>query len=138
MRNNKAIYVTLWGNKVGTLFWMEGEALSYFEFDPLFLEIRDDNAFDHGRIRRIRDYCHGAFDDLEPILHEIREQYVFVILDAFGRNEAHPLDSEYLFRPFLVSLHRKTGCDPFGFALSERVGVTEYRVKVPVLFAEMS
>lgn len=38
MRNNKAIYVTLWGNKVGTLFWMEGEALSYFEFDPLFLE----------------------------------------------------------------------------------------------------
>lgn len=38
MKNNKAIYVTLWGNKVGTLFWMEGEALSYFEFDPLFLE----------------------------------------------------------------------------------------------------
>lgn len=38
MRNNKAIYVALWGNKVGTLFWMEGEALSYFEFDPLFLE----------------------------------------------------------------------------------------------------
>ena len=38
MKNNKAIYVTLWGNKVGTLFWKEDEALSYFEFDPLFLE----------------------------------------------------------------------------------------------------
>ncbi len=38
MRNNNAIRVTLWGNQVGTLFWSEKESLSYFEFDPLFLE----------------------------------------------------------------------------------------------------
>lgn len=38
MRNNNAIRVTLLGNQVGTLFWSEKESLSYFEFDPSFLE----------------------------------------------------------------------------------------------------
>ena len=38
MKSNNAIHVSLWGNQVGTLYWDTREALSYFEFDPMFLE----------------------------------------------------------------------------------------------------
>ena len=38
MKSNNAILVMLWGNAMGTLYWDAKESLSYFEFDPLFLE----------------------------------------------------------------------------------------------------
>lgn len=38
MKNNNAIHVMLWGDPMGTLYWDANEALSYFEFDPFFLE----------------------------------------------------------------------------------------------------
>lgn len=38
MKNNNAIHVMLWGDLMGTLYWDVKESLSYFEFDPLFLE----------------------------------------------------------------------------------------------------
>lgn len=38
MKSNDAIHVMLWGSPMGTLYWDAKESLSYFEFDPLFLE----------------------------------------------------------------------------------------------------
>ena len=38
MKNNNAIHVMLWGEPMGTLFWSEKETISYFEFNPSFLE----------------------------------------------------------------------------------------------------
>lgn len=38
MKNNNAIRIMLWGSQIGTLFWSDKESLSYFEFDPLFLD----------------------------------------------------------------------------------------------------
>ena len=72
MKNNHAINVMLWGDKVGTLYWVEREALSYFEFAPSFLE-------------------KGL--DVAPLLHslsKLREQNNFPIKGIRGRFKGLP------------------------------------------------
>lgn len=72
MKNNHAINVMLWGNKVGTLYWIEREALSYFEFDPSFL---------------------GKGLDIAPLLYNIsklREQKAIPVKGIRGRFKGLP------------------------------------------------
>ena len=72
MKNNNAIHVMLWGNQVGTLFWEEKESISYFEFDPQFLE-------------------KGL--DISPIMYssqKLREQNHFPIKGIRGRFKGLP------------------------------------------------
>lgn len=81
MRNNNALYVTLWGDLVGTLFWSEKESLSYFEFDPRFIE----KGF-----------------DIAPILYplpKIREQKNLPIKGILGRFKGLP--------PFVADRHQE-------------------------------
>lgn len=75
MKSNDAIYVMLWGSPMGMLYWDVKESLSYFEFDPLFLEKGLDISPIINGLRKLREQkslpvkgIRGRFKGLPPFV----------------------------------------------------------------------
>lgn len=75
MKNNSAIHVMLWGSPMGTLYWDTKESLSYFEFDPLFLEKGLDISPINNALPKLREQkglsikgIRGRFKGLPPFV----------------------------------------------------------------------